>query len=119
MKNQKGMSVRPMAGDQIKLDKLEGATIVITDYSVRQNHKDSEFFVRFQFIVLNDDGTRHLYVTNNGSHEIKEFFKLAEAGKVELPLKTKICVEGKSFYFEGFHTTSQEACELLCAKLGI
>ena len=78
MKNQKGMSVRPMAGDQIKLDKLEGATIVITDYSVRQNHKDSEFFVRFQFIVLNDDGTRHLYVTNNGSYEIKEFFKLAE-----------------------------------------
>ena len=119
MKNQKGMSVRPMAGDQIKLDKLEGATIVITDYSVRQNHKDSEFFVRFQFIVLNDDGTRHLYVTNNGSYEIKEFFKLAEEGKVELPLKTKICVEGKSFYFEGFHTTSQEACELLCAKLGI
>ena len=42
-----------------------------------------------------------------------------EEGKVELPLKTKICVEGKSFYFEGFHTTSQEACELLCAKLGI
>ena len=87
--------------------------------SVGQNHKDSEFFVSFQFIVLNDDGTRHLYVTNNGSYEIKEFFKLAEEGKVDLPLKTKICVEGKSFYFEGFHTTSQEACELLCAKLGI
>lgn len=119
MKNQKGMSVRPMAGDNIKLDKVEGMQIAITDYSLRQNHKDSEFFVRFQFIAIGEDGSKHLYVTNNGSFEIKEFFKLAEEGKVKLPLKTKICAEGKSFYFEGYHTTSQEACELLCAKLGI
>lgn len=119
MKNQKGMSVRPMVGDNIKLDKVEGMQIVITDYSVRQNHKDSEFFVRFQFVAIGDDGSKHLYVTNNGSYEIKEFFKLAEEGKVKIPLKTKICAEGKSFYFEGYHTTSQEACELICAKLGI
>ena len=119
MKNQKGMSVRPMTGDNIKLDKVEGMQIVITDYSIRQNHKDSEFFVRFQFVAIGDDGSKHLYVTNNGSFEIKEFFKLAEEGKVKLPLKTKICAEGKSFYFEGYHTTSQEACELLCTKLGI
>ena len=119
MKNQKGMSVRPMAGDPAKLDKLEGATIVITDYSVRENHKDSEFFVRFQFVAIGEDGSKHLYVTNNGSYEIKEFFKLAQEGKVKLPLKTKICADGKSFYFEGYHTTSQEACELICAKLGI
>lgn len=119
MKNQKGMSVRPMTGDNIKLDKVEGVQIVITDYSIRQNHKDSEFFVRFQFVAIGDDGSKHLYVTNNGSFEIKEFFKLAEEGKVKLPLKTKICAEGKSFYFEGYHTTSQEACELLCTKLGI
>lgn len=119
MRNQKGMSVRPMAGDNIKLDKVEGMQIVITDYSVRQNHKDSEFFVRFQFVAIGDDGSKHLYVTNNGSFEIKEFFKLAEEGKIKLPLKTKVCAEGKSFYFEGYHTTNQEACELLCAKLGI
>ena len=119
MKNQKGMSVRPMTGDNIKLDKVEGMQIVITDYSIRQNHKDSEFFVRFQFVAIGDDGSKHLYVTNNGSFEIKEFFKLAEEGKVKLPLETKICAEGKSFYFEGYHTTSQEACELLCTKLGI
>lgn len=119
MKNQKGMSVRPMAGDNIKLDKVEGMEIAITDYSLRQNHKDSEFFVRFQFIAIGEDGSKHLYVTNNGSFEIKEFFKLAQEGKVKLPLKTKICADGKSFYFEGYHTTSQEACELICAKLGI
>ena len=119
MKNQKGMSVRPMTGDNIKLDKVEGVQIFITDYSVRQNHKDSEFFVRFQFVAIGDDGSKHLYVTNNGSYEIKEFFKLVEEGKVKLPLKTKVCAEGKSFYFEGYHTTSQEACELICAKLGI
>ena len=119
MNNQKGMSVRPMAGDNIKLDKVEGMQIFITDYSLRQNHKDSEFFVRFQFVAISDDGSKHLYVTNNGSFEIKEFFKLVADGKVKLPLRTRICSEGKSFYFEGYHTTSQEACELLCAKLGI
>ena len=119
MRNQKGMAVRPMAGDQVKLDKLEGTTIFITDYAVRENHKDSEFFVRFQFVAVGNDGSKHLYVTNNGSFEIKEFFKLVAAGSVCLPVKTKICSQGKSFYFEGFHTTSEEACELLCAKLGI
>ena len=119
MKNQKGMSVRPMAGDQIKLDKLEGTTIFITDYAVRENHKDSEFFVRFQFVAVGNDGSKHLYVTNNGSFEIKEFFKLVATGSVCLPVKTKICSQGKSFYFEGFHTTSEEACELLCEKFGI
>ena len=119
MKNQKGMSVRPMAGDTVKLDKLEGSAIVITDYSIRQNHKDSEFFVRFQFIAFNDDGSRHLYVTNNGSFEIKEFFRLVSDGKVQLPQRTRICADGRSYYFEGYHTTSEEACELLCAKLGI
>lgn len=119
MKNQKGMAVRPMAGDQVKLDKLEGTTIFITDYAVRENHKDSEFFVRFQFVAVGNDGSKHLYVTNNGSFEIKEFFKLVAAGSVCLPVKTKICSQGKSFYFEGFHTTSEEACELLCEKFGI
>ena len=119
MKNQKGMAVRPMVGDQVKLDKLEGTTIFITDYAVRENHKDSEFFVRFQFVAVGNDGSKHLYVTNNGSFEIKEFFKLVAAGSVCLPVKTKICSQGKSFYFEGFHTTSEEACELLCEKFGI
>ena len=52
-------------------------------------------------------------------HEAHGMLSPAVEGKVDFPLKTKICVEGKSFYFEGFHTTSQEACELLCAKLGI
>ena len=119
MKNQKGMSVRPMAGELIKLNKVEGKTVVITDYTVRQNHKDSEYFVRFQFIAINDDGTKHLYIANNGSYEIKEFFKLVKDGSVSLPLKTRIMSEGISFYFEQFHTSNQEACDLLCQKLGI
>lgn len=119
MKNQKGMSVRPMAGELIKLNKVEGKTVVITDYAVRQNHKDSEYFVRFQFVAINDDGTKHLYIANNGSYEIKEFFKLVKDGSVSLPLKTRIMSEGISFYFEQFHTSNQEACDLLCQKLGI
>ena len=119
MKNQKGMMIKPMAGELIKLNKIEGMTIYITDYAVRKNNKDSEYFVRFQFVVVNDDGSKHLYVTNNGSFEIKEFFKLVENGSVSLPVKTRICSEGTSYYFEQFHTSNQEACNLICEQFGI
>lgn len=119
MKNQKGMMIKPMAGELIKLNKVEGKTIYITDYAVRKNNKDSEYFVRFQFVVVNDDGSKHLYVTNNGSFEIKEFFKLVENGSVSLPVKTRIYSEGTSYYFEQFHTSNQEACNLICEQLGI
>lgn len=119
MKNQKGMAVKPMAGDPIKLSKVEGRTIYITDYSKRSNNKDSEYFIRFQFVAIEDDSKKHLYVTNNGSYEIKEFFKLVADGAVSLPLKTKVCADGCSYYFEQFHTTAQEACELICKELGI
>ena len=119
MKNQKGMMIKPMAGELIKLNKVEGKTIYITDYVIRKNNKDSEYFVRFQFVVVNDDGSKHLYVTNNGSFEIKEFFKLVENGSVSLPVKTRICSEGTSYYFEQFHTSNQEACKLICEQFGI
>lgn len=119
MKNQKGMAVKPMVGELIKLNKLEGKEIYITDYVLRNNNKDSEYFVRFQFVVVNDDGSKHLYVTNNGSFEIKEFFKLVENGAVSLPVNTRICSEGTSYYFEQFHTSNQEACNLICQQLGI
>lgn len=119
MKNQKGMMIKPMAGELIKLNKVEGKTIYVTDYAVRKNNKDSEYFVRFQFVVVNDDGSKHLYVTNNGSFEIKEFFKLVENGSVSLPVKTRICSEGTSYYFEQFHTSNQEACNLICEQFGI
>ena len=83
------------------------------------SNKDSEYFVRFQFIAVNDDGSKRLYVTNNGSFEIKEFFKLVDSGAVSLPVNTRICSEGTSYYFEQFHTSNQEACNLICKQLGI
>lgn len=119
MKNQKGMMIKPMSGELIKLNKIEGKTIYITDYVIRKNNKDSEYFVRFQFVVVNGDGSKHLYVTNNGSFEIKEFFKLVENRSVSLPVKTRVCSEGTSYYFEQFHTSNQEACNLICEQFGI
>lgn len=119
MKNQKGMMIKPMAGELIHLSKVDGKEIYITDYVIRNNHKDSEYFIRFQFVVLNKDGSKRLHVANNGSFEIKEFFKLVESGAVSLPVNTRICSEGTSYYFEQFHTSNQEACNLICQQLGI
>lgn len=104
-----------MAGN----DKSEGKEVYVLDYKIRNNNKDSECFVRIQLIAIEPNGGKHLYVANNGSYEIKEFFKLVEDGTVSLPLKTKICMEGNSCYFEQFHTSNQEACDLLCQELGI
>lgn len=119
MKNQIGMSIRPMIGELVKLNQVEGKTIYITDYVSRKNNKDSGYFIRFQFVAINPDGSKKLYVANNGSHEIKEFFKLVDSKEVALPVKTKVCCEGASYYFEGYHTSNQEACDLICAQLGI
>lgn len=119
MRNEKGMAIRPMVGELVKLNKVDGKTIYITDYVVRRNNKDSEYFIRFQFVVIEPDGSKRLCVANNGSYEIKEFFKLVSDGSVSLPLKTKVCSEGTSFYFEQFHTSNKEACDLICAELGI
>lgn len=119
MKNQKGMMIKPMAGELIHLSKVDGKEIYITDYVTRNNHKDSEYFIRFQFVAINEDGSKRLHVANNGSFEIKEFFKLVDNGAVSLPLKTRVCSEGVSFYFEQFHTSNQEACNLICQQLGI
>lgn len=119
MKNDKGMSIRPMIGELVKLNQVEGKDIYITDYVSRKNNKDSGYFIRFQFVVINPDGSKKLHVANNGSQEIKEFFKLVDSKEVKLPIKTKVCSEGTSYYFEGYHTTNQEACDLICAQLGI
>lgn len=119
MKNQIGMSIRPMIGELVKLNQVEGKDIYITDYVSRKNNKDSGYFIRFQFVAINPDGSKKLYVANNGSHEIKEFFKLVDSKEVALPVKTKVCSEGTSYYFDGYHTSNQEACELICAQLGI
>lgn len=119
MKNKKGMAVRPMTGELVKLNKVDGKRICIIDYAIRKNNKDSEYFVRFQFVVMEEDGSRRLCVANNGSYEIKEFFGLVREGAVSLPLKTRVRSDGNSFYFEDFHTSNKEACELICAELGI
>ena len=119
MRNQKGMGIRPMQGDLIKINQIEGKEIYIIAYVKRNNNKDSEYFIRFQVVCIDPDGSRHLYVVNNGCFEIKEFFKLVENGTVTLPLKTRVLSEGASYYFEQFHTTNKEACDLICAELGI
>lgn len=93
MRNSVGMVVKPMQGESVKLNNLIGKNIVITEYTIKPNNKDSEYFVRFQFIILEDDGSKRLCVANNGSYEIKEFFKLVKEGSVQIPTKTKIMSE--------------------------
>lgn len=119
MKNSKGMELRPMAGKFVKIEKLENREVWITDYKRRPNGKESGFYFSFQLVSREPDGTKKLYVTRNGSQEIKEFFRLVETGEVKLPYHDYIRREGLSYYLEQYHTSPREECELICEKFGI
>lgn len=47
MRNSVGMVIKPMQGESVKLNNLIGKNIVITEYTIKPNNKDSKYFVRF------------------------------------------------------------------------
>ena len=67
------------------------------------------------------DGTdeAELLRTNNGSFEIKEACKKWEDDNEKLPKKVTIGREGTSYYFNEYHMTNQEACNIIIDKFDI
>ena len=57
-----------------------------------------------------------LNVCANGSHEIKEYFKLVSEGKASTGVPVRVLCEGNTYYFEGYHTTEKEALDILRSK---
>ena len=119
MKNSKGMNVRKMIGTPLKINQFVGQTIFITDWERINNNKESEYFIKFQFVKVNENGTKSLHVCNNGSQEIKSYFDLVSKNEAQIGIPMKVGQEGLTFYFEGYHTTQQEALDLLCQKFNI
>jgi retron-type reverse transcriptase len=119
MKNSKGMTIKKMVGDVTKINTLVGKTIVITDWKRVNNDKESEYYIRFQFILLEDNGKKSLKICNNGSQEIKEFFRLVQEGQAQIGKKMRVMQENNAFFFEGYHTSSQEVLEILCSQYDV
>lgn len=119
MKNKKGMNVPDMKGTRSKLGNFENEEIWITAYRRINNDKESGYYLRIQFIHIDSNGSKMLYVAPDGCEEIKEFFELVKHSAVEIPKKVTVKREGNKVYFEGFHTSNKEACEILCNQLNI
>lgn len=111
--NSMGMSVRKMIGTPVKIPFLVGKLIRIVDWVKIENMKPSEYYIKFQCIAKDEQGNCTLNVCSNGSHEIKEFFKLVEKGEADTDTPLRVMVDGRNYYFEGYHTTEEEALAIL------
>ena len=134
--NKHGMTCRTQRGDAVKLRDLEDGTVIVPyefefelskakmrDKGVTEDEarKNANYysFVRITYIAIKPDGEKRLCHSNEGSEEIVGFFCLVEEGKTELHQKLTVKHQGVKSYFAEYHTTKQEACELICKELGI
>ena len=123
--NKHGMTVTTQRGDKVKLRDLPdgNSEIVPVEYliepsTVKKKDGKSGMMVRLTYIHVQKNGKR-LCHTTEGSEEIVEFFKLVDNGKTDLHQRLHVKQDGQKVYFEEFHTTKQEACDLICDMLGI
>lgn len=134
--NKHGMACRTQRGDAVKLKDLEDGTQIVPyefefelskakmkdkgiDEEEAKKNVNAYSFVRLTYIAIKPDGEKRLCHSNEGSEEIVEFFCLVEEGKAELHQKLTVKHHGTKSYFEEYHTTKQEACDLICKELGI
>ena len=88
--------------------------------AVKEKQTDGEeaMMVRMTYVAIND-GEKRLYHSTEGSEEIVGFFQLVDEGKAELRQKLHIVTNGTKVAFAEYHTTAEEACDIICKELGI
>ncbi len=112
MDNSYGMAMKPFIGTSMPFDFFADKKICITNYRKVDNHKESGYYYLFQ-IVCREDGGAKLYNTHNGSFEIKAAGDLWTKQNLKPPIYDVIRKDGKGFYFEGYHTSNRDACDVL------
>lgn len=113
MKSRRGIEIQPFRGIARDFNEFVGKRICITNYKRVENHKESGYYYLFQIIDKDADGKMRLCKSQNGSFEIKEAGDLWVREDIKAPIYVTVKKEGRSFYFEEYHTTEQEACEAL------
>lgn len=138
--NKHGMRINTQRGERKKFRDLpDGAQIHIVDFEIvvskhqREKHEEekkegdivatsieprTKYYVNLTYIHVNGD-RKYLYHSTEGSEEIVEAVRLLETDRSNLHQALHVGHDGTSSYFEEFHTTKEEACELICEKLGI
>lgn len=119
--NKHGMTITKQRGDKVKFrDLQENSEIFPIEYSIEKSTvKENGMMVRIVYILIKPNGEKRLCHSTEGSEEIVEFFKLVDEGKEEYHRKLHVCHDGTKNYFSEFHTTKQEACDILCKMYNI
>lgn len=118
MKSRKGMEIPPFAGDPTDFNEFVDKRVCVTNYRRVENHKESGYYYIFQ-IVENTPAGMRLCRSQNGSFEIKQAGDLWARNALRPPIYVTVRKDGRSFYFDEYHTTKQEACEAIVETLGI
>ena len=84
----------------------------------KQTDGEEAMMVRMTYVAIND-GEKRLYHSTEGSEEIVGFFQLVDEGKAELRQKLHIVTNGTKVAFAEYHTTAEEACDIICKELDI
>ena len=127
--NKHGMCITTQRGDKRKFKDLEGGTEIvpyefrIVESKAGVSDADAEakkkYYVDLTYIHIDKDGKKRLYHSTEGSEEIVQFFMLVEEGKAELKQRLHIHHQGTQCFFAEYHTTKEEACDIICRELGI
>lgn len=118
MKNSRGMEISPFAGKDIDIAKLENQRVCVTNYKKTPNGKESGYFYNLQ-IVAKIEGKMELYHVKTGCFEIKQAGDLWVREGTKPPIYVTIKGNGKSFYFEEYHTSNNEACDKVIAQFDV
>ena len=123
--NRHGMKITTQRGDKLKFRDLEEHSVVVPfEYRILQSKaamadgNPSKYYVDINYILLGKDGSRRLCHTSEGSEEIVQFFRLVDEDKVTLQ-QLHVGHQGTQSFFEEYHTSKQEACDLICKELGL
>lgn len=119
MKNRQGMEIPPFKGDKSDFNEFVDKRICITNFRRVDNHKESGYYYLFQIVDKSNDGRLRLCKSQNGSFEIKQAGDLWLRTGVVPPIYVTVRKDGRSFFFDEYHTTEQEACEAIVSGLNI
>ena len=124
--NRHGMTITTQKGDKVKLRDIdERSTIIPYEYKILQSKaaladgKPAKYHVQLVYILTDKDGKHRLCNSTEGSEEIVQFFKLADINKVTARQVLHVRHRGNQSYFEEYHMTKEEACDIICDELGI
>ena len=122
--NRHGMKIRTQRGDKVKFrDLREDSEIFPVEYCVEPSEAKAKegkegLMVRLTYVLI-DGEKRRLCHTTEGSEEIVEFFKLVQRGEQDLHQRLHVRHDGTKSYFAEFHTSKEEACNLICEMYGL